>query len=107
MTGLDIYVDGGYRWNDIPMSGKICLVISYDDDVGDWNCYVNGVAQAPYTGGLGSQAVASQFWIGTGFHGPQKMDFGEARFFGTPDSGSVEEKAIAVSAYLMSKWGIS
>lgn len=102
--GLDVYVDGDYRWTDIPITSCMVLVLTYDDDVGDWNLIVNGVSQAPYTGGLAGITVATKVWFFTGFHGEQKGDLCQAVFYGTPDTGTVAEKAAIVSDALMQKW---
>lgn len=103
--GIDVYVDGGYQWTDIPIASCMVLVLYYDDDVGDWNLLVNGTAESAYTGGMIGQSSATKVWFFTGFHGVQKGDLGQAVFYGTPDSGTVAEKAEAVSDALIAKWG--
>lgn len=103
--GIDVYVDGGYRWSDIPITSCMVLVLSYDEDAGDWNLLVNGVSQGAYTGGLAGDTIAQQVWFFTGFHGVQKGDLGEAVFYGVPDTGTVAELAETVSDYLLDKWG--
>lgn len=114
-ASIDVYVDGGYQWTDIPFasgSWKV-VVVTFDADAGaggEWDLYMNGVSQGVYAGGAGMfQAFAEKIWMFTGFHGIQNGDLAQAAYYedSIADLSDVPAKAATVSAALMAKWGIS
>lgn len=111
---IDVYVDSGYRFNNIPYTPAqaICLVLSFEATGGGsplngkWNLLVNGVAQTEYTGTIGAfLPFANNAYLMNGFGGYQNGDFGEAIFIGNPSAG-VSATAAALSSYLLYTWGI-
>ena len=114
-TQLDVYVDSGYQFHNIPTTPGDCLVLVLSFEPtgggsppnGKWNLLVNGVAQAEYTGTIGMfQVFATHAYMMSGFGGVQNGDVCEARFY---DENAVVTTigalASDLSAYLVAKWG--
>ncbi len=115
MESLDVYVNGGYQWNDMPLLEDewYAIVLTFDADAGaggEWELYINGVDQGTYAGGAGAaQSVAERIWLMQGFHGVQSGEFGKIVYYedATADLSDVAGRAAIVSAALMAEWGIS
>lgn len=111
---IDVYVDGGYQFNNIAYSpgDTLVLVLSFEETgigTGAWNLLVNGVAQTEYSGTIGMfQTFADNCYLMNGFGGYQNGDFGEA-IFSAVNAGPSAVSAMAqeFSDYLMYYWGVT
>jgi len=97
---ISIYVNGGYRFTvPAPQFVMNSYVLHWDGT--DWNLYVNGVEQTPYTGSNGSASVATKLFLAQGFHGAQNNLFGEFVIYdnvaGVPDAQELAD-------YLAQRW---
>lgn len=70
-TTVQIYVDGGYRFNFAASDGTwYHVVLTYDPGAVLWSCYVNNGAPTTYSGLIGSNIVTSNMlFFGSGFNG--------------------------------------